>query len=249
MHNHSESFSCPLALAAATYVELQPVEALLQGPVKETVEKARLTYGTIGQIPVCLVQTGVGAKRVQRSLPSVLEHLQPERIMLIGVCGAVSPSLETGVTIFPDLVTDASAEFSLSINKAHWSWMDSVLETDLVHQGGTFASTDRVFRSKGKRELAQRVPGVVAVDMEAVAFGKVSKASGVPWAVLKTVADSLECELPPEPLLPWLTKTGYPPNELFEEEETRTLFKANREFIEEATVQNCHLVQAVLEQL
>ncbi len=189
---------CSFIVVVATAREAAPVGKCFSASQALDVGEARLLLGEFAGRQLALLQTGVGPKQTRRALEEVFERLTAERILLAGVCGGISARLRTGDSFFPQRIQDARGDFWLEVNPVAWVWVEGVLGEfpQRVLTQGVLASVDTMLGREGKRQIHNRQPAVQAVDMEALEFGRFAHERGAVWAVLKTVADPLDFDLP-----------------------------------------------------
>jgi adenosylhomocysteine nucleosidase len=114
---------------------------------------------------------GVGPDTAAARTASLLARVQPEQVLVAGVCGALDPALSIGDLVVPELVVDAASG-------TEWTPHRSALPA----AGGVLATVDR---------LGGPTPaGAVAVDMETAAIAAVCEGAGVPWDVRRAVSDT-----------------------------------------------------------
>jgi nucleoside phosphorylase len=183
-----------LAVVVATAAEAAPLEALLSEARRLPSARGRIVVGDFAGQAIALIETGSGAKSVRRTLEEAFEVLQIGRMLLAGVCGGVNPGLESGRSFLPERVQDEREELWIDVDSSLRQGMAEALE-DILSQG-VLASAGRVLGREEKRWLRARCPDVQAVDMEAMEFGRVASERDMAWAVLKTVADPFDFDLP-----------------------------------------------------
>ena len=101
------------------------------------------------------------------------------RVLMVGVAGAVDPSLTIGQLVAPAEVVNRATGTRYRPDHPAGVAVGGVLAT-----GGELAV--------GPAALADlRAAGVTAVDMETAAVADACEAVGVPWSVLRTISDRL----------------------------------------------------------
>ncbi|HVX22425.1 MAG TPA: hypothetical protein VHB02_13825 [Acidimicrobiales bacterium] len=101
------------------------------------------------------------------------------RVLMVGVAGAVDPSLSVGQLLAPAEVVDRASGARYRPDHPAGTAVAGVLATD--HQ--LAAGPDAV--------SGLRAEGVWAVDMETAAVAGACEDAGVPWSVLRAVSDRL----------------------------------------------------------
>jgi len=101
-----------------------------------------------------------------------------ERVLVVGVAGAVDPSLAVGDVVVPVEVVDRSTGARFRPDPL----------PGLV-TSGVLATTPHLLGPDAVAEL--RTAGVAAVDMETAAVAGACDDAGVPWSVVRAVSDRL----------------------------------------------------------
>ncbi len=166
----------PLAFICAMPMELAPLKRKLR------LEKTRagpldIYRGRIGDLPVVAIVTGMGTSLAAQRLALLLEAVDIERVVVVGITGAVEDETPIGSLVLPEVVVNGhtGAEYrphSLGHRKASGKmWTTDTLITDLDVVAGL------------------RADGVVSLDMETAAIAEVCEREGIPWSVFRTISD------------------------------------------------------------
>lgn len=159
----------PIAVLAAMPRELRPLARSLS--LRRTTVGGRLAWdGTWKARRVVAVVVGVGPRAAAGSTARVLDEVDVERVLVIGVAGACSPALAVGDVVSPAVVLDAASG-------AHYSPTGAT--------GGSRTATLVTVQ-----RLGAVVPEIAtAVDMETAAIAAACAARGVPWDVHRAISD------------------------------------------------------------
>ncbi len=154
--------------------------------------------GCLGGSPIGLVETGIGGKHLADRLDEAIDLFHCDRILLVGICGGIDPALKTGQNVIPGWVSDPTGDLRISVPWDAWPELARLQQDsqDGIGIGGDLASAARMFSAEEKQRLHALRPGVHAVDLESLAFARFCQGRGLPWAVLKTIADPMGMELP-----------------------------------------------------
>lgn len=165
------------------------------GVVTGLVSEVRALAGVSGVRALCL---GPGPDKAEAAARAVLAE-GARALVSAGICGALDPVLRPGDVILPAHVVDRHHD------RRAWpadaDWHAAVAAALAAGHGrpviGSLLGSDRpVVSVEGKRHLADRT-GCVAVDMESHAVARVAADAGVPFLVLRAVADTAQDALPP----------------------------------------------------
>jgi hopanoid-associated phosphorylase len=118
-----------------------------------------------------------------------------QALISIGIAGGLDPSLAPG-----DVVVGSGVQTAHATYEANSVWKCRLLSAIPLSRAGIIHGLDRAATTPAeKHRLAQG--GAMAVDMESGAVAKVAAAAGVPFAVLRVIADPADRALPPSALL------------------------------------------------
>jgi len=165
------------------------------GVVTGLVSEAR----ALATVPTARVRClGPGPDKAEAAARALLAE-GATALVSAGICGALAPGLRPGDVILPTrVVCRRDAAVSWPADPA-WHAAASAAIADragAIHGGVLLGSDTAVVSVDGKKHLGART-GAVAVDMESHAVARVAAEAGVPFLVLRTVADAAQDVLPP----------------------------------------------------
>lgn len=136
--------------------------------------------GSAGNSEVTAVQTGIGPTLAKVVLNEVLDSTSGttvDHVMVVGICGGLSPELEVGTVINPEFVVDHNS----GVAYHHSPPGDQ-------EQAGRLMTTETVTLDAdlSRRFLAE---GYLAVDMETAAVAEVCEARGYAWSAYRCIGD------------------------------------------------------------
>jgi adenosylhomocysteine nucleosidase len=199
------------AIVSALGAELASVAAAATGLRRLRVGGGWVARGWLGGRPVVLATTGDGALAAARGLERLLAAERPERLLVLGVAGGISPGLATG-----DLVV-ARRIFEWRVEGGEAGELVGVPEgrVDGMVMGGISAgrlaagaaiSCDRILvESREKLALYERLRRLgpagagdmtAVCDLESAVYARLAAAHGIPFLVVRAVLDSAEEDLP-----------------------------------------------------
>jgi adenosylhomocysteine nucleosidase len=161
-----------IAFVCAMPMELRPLRRRLR------LRKTGLGYvGRIGDRPVIAVITGIGTALAHAATVRLLDAVDVEWVIVVGIAGAIENETPIGTLVLPQLVisgADGSGHrpTPLRIGTAH---------------GKLWTSDELLLDPAQHADL--RAHGVVALDMETAAVAKVCDERGVPWSVVRAISD------------------------------------------------------------
>jgi len=166
----------PIAFICAMPMELRPITRRL-GLRKQRIGDAEVRAGTLGGKGVVGIVTGMGTKLATAGTERLLDALSVERVVVVGITGALENETPIGTLIVPATVLDSAtgAEYT----------PDPI--GDVAPQG-TMHTADVIVTDPD--DLAKlRAAGVVSLDMETAAIAAVCERRQVAWSVFRVISD------------------------------------------------------------
>jgi len=133
-----------------------------------------------------VVRTGMGPARSKRAVRRLSDE-PAETIVVVGVCGALDPTLEPGDVFVADEVRGPKATFQCEADGV----AEALEAAGLRVARGALVSTDHVVRGSERQRL--REAGARAVDMESAYLAPLG--DGRRFAVIRVVVDTPSREL------------------------------------------------------
>jgi len=128
-------------------------------------------------------------------------------LLSFGLAGGLDPSLPAGRVILAQEVRSAAGEVWPC--DAAWQARVTAQAKDLPQSCVPLAAAESPLRSAAAKAALFTASGAAAVDMESLAAARVAAAAGLPFLVLRCIADPAERGLPWAALAP-LTADGRP---------------------------------------
>jgi adenosylhomocysteine nucleosidase len=157
------------------------------------VERACFPPQTVSST-ISILQCGPGAERAAVAAAGALAQ-GARALVSCGLAGALSPALEPGSVVLPSSVLRADGtHFDTDFN-----WRERLavaLRTRFAVDEGPLLDSADVIGTPGAKRRAAETSGAVAVDMESGAVARAAVEAGVPFVVLRVVADGAADSLP-----------------------------------------------------
>lgn len=193
----------PIAIFAATRWELQAVRRALTTDRVEVVAGVRCHIGQRGNRAYWLIQTGVGPVAARAVAGGVLKAQAMSLVMSTGFACALVPA-QVGDLIVGTGVSSVQGEGTWAIGNDPVSCDETVCEgllavakdAGLVARVGTVVSSDTVVWQALEKRRLQRLTDAVGLDMESAALAAVAQERDLPMAILRTVSDLVDEDLP-----------------------------------------------------
>ena len=142
----------------------------------------------------------VGAGDHRRTIKVVEEAASAaECLVSFGIAGALKPGLRAGDIVISTEVVDEDRNW-LSSDNLRPRIGDLVAEIGAVE--GPVLGAQLPLATKRDKRQAWKDTGAIAVDMESVVVARAAAALGIPFVVLRAIADPAARELPPAALVP-----------------------------------------------
>jgi adenosylhomocysteine nucleosidase len=165
-----------IAFVCAMPMELTPLRRKLS--LEKTRHGSLDTHsGSLAGIPVVAIVTGMGTQLATKGVEQLLDAMPVERVVVVGITGAIHEETQIGSLILPEAVIDSAS------GKRH--------VPDALGAGspsGTMWTTDEITTDPGVL-AGLRANGVVSLDMETAAIAEVCESRNVPWSVFRVISD------------------------------------------------------------
>ena len=133
--------------------------------------------GTLGGAEVVAIVTGMGTKLATEGTERLLEAVDVDRVVVVGITGAVENVTPIGTLILPEVVVNSATGTEhrpapLGEGTPHgkmWTTDQLLTESDVI--------------------ASLRDQGVVSLDMETAAIAEVCERRSIPWSVFRVISD------------------------------------------------------------
>lgn len=140
-----------------------------------------------------IVVAGMGRERAARAASLLLEA-GARSLVSWGCAGALHDGLTAGTVVLPSTVLDGQRE--LPTDAAWRAGCQELLGAALRVDTRALLTVDAVMTSDVAKQAAFARHGAVAVDMESAAIGAVAADAGMPFLVVRAIADTQDMHLP-----------------------------------------------------
>lgn len=113
-------------------------------------------------------------------------------LISFGIAGALQPELTPGTCIVGTAVSNDAQKFD-----ADGAWAGRLLAVLPDARRGMVIGSSKAVADINKKAGLYQATGAVAVDMESHVVGRIAAAHGLPFAILRVIADSAGQQLPP----------------------------------------------------
>ncbi len=199
----SQSSENSIAVFAATRWELQAVRRALSADRVGAIDGVRCYVGQQGNRTYWVIQTGVGPVVAGRVAEKVLKAQAMSLVMSTGFACALVPA-QVGDLIVGTAVSSVQGEGTWRMGSDR-VLCDEAIGSDIlvaaqdarivVRTGVVVSSGTVVWQAEEKRRL-QRATEATALDMESAALAAAAQGHRVPMAIVRTVSDLVDEDLP-----------------------------------------------------
>jgi adenosylhomocysteine nucleosidase len=165
-----------VAFICAMPMELRPLVKKLSLH-KTQVGGVTVHTGTVAGREAVAIVTGMGTKLATKGTQRLLEILSVDRVVVVGITGAVENITPIGTLILPEVV----------VNSATGTQHRPTPLGDGTPSGTMWTTDVLLTESDVVAELRKR--GVVSLDMETAAIAEVCEQRGIPWSVFRVISD------------------------------------------------------------
>ncbi len=143
-----------------------------------------------------LIETGIGADNVVRSLQAQLQGKSAEAVLGIGLAGALSSGLRVGDLVIgqeiwgPSRLTPSSQLLSLA--------GELCVDDSAIYPGAVISVNELICSTDAKRRLASTMVGrsVACVDMESWTIARFCSHFQIPFLIVRSISDAFDEDLP-----------------------------------------------------
>jgi hopanoid-associated phosphorylase len=114
------------------------------------------------------------------------------RVLSVGICGALSPSLGIGDCIVATEVVTRGGRYPV-----HGEWRSALLASLPNAKPGILAGSDAILADAAAKSRLEGATGAVAVDMESHIAAAIAERQQLPFAAVRVVSDLAGQSLPP----------------------------------------------------
>jgi adenosylhomocysteine nucleosidase len=144
---------------------------------RETRDGLEVHVGRIGDTEVLATLTRIGVEEAKNATERMLDVLDPDHVVVVGICGGIGANVKVGDLIVPEVVVDhtSGAEYTPTTIGNTPAKGRLITTATFMSEGGMW------------EDLATR--GYLAVDMETSAVAEVCERRGTPWSAFRAVSD------------------------------------------------------------
>jgi adenosylhomocysteine nucleosidase len=193
----------PIAIFAATRWEFQAVRRALGTSRVTTIEGVRCHIGHRGDRIYWLIQTGVGPDAAGMVAGRVLKEQTMSMVMSTGFACALVPA-QVGDLIVGTAVSSVHSERAWTMRDDRVFCDEAIRaglltmtrDAGMVARVGVVVSSGTVVWQAQEKHRLRRLTDATGLDMESAAIATVAHERGLPVAIVRTVSDLVDEDLP-----------------------------------------------------
>jgi len=145
-------------------------------------------------VNILLAVSGIGAEAAEKSAARLVDR-GATALVSWGCAGGLVARLASGDLLLPQAVMAADGEIFHTDAMQRNRLIHMLSASFRPHEGILIESRHIVSASSEKKILA-KLAGVVAVDMESAAIARIAQRAGIPFIVIRSVADTVNDDIP-----------------------------------------------------
>jgi adenosylhomocysteine nucleosidase len=165
-----------LAVICAMPMELAPLTKKLS-LAKTEIGGVGVHAGTLDDRQVVAIVTGMGTKLAREGTERLLDAVPVERVVVVGITGAVENETPIGTLILPEVV----------VNSATGAEYRPEPLAEGTPNGKMLTGDELLIDADVLADL--RAKGVVSLDMETAVIAEICEQRGIPWSVFRVISD------------------------------------------------------------
>lgn len=138
--------------------------------------------------------SGIGRHRAEQSAERLVNH-GVRALVSWGTAAGLDPALHPGALLLPREIYASTGARHL-VDTAWAARLSDHLNADLVAHTGMMAHADHALTDPTEKSLCRRESGAIAADMESLAVAEVAANAGLPFIVVRSVADPHAASIP-----------------------------------------------------
>ncbi len=139
--------------------------------------------------------SGARTDHARALLKEVLEH-GCRGVVSFGLAGGLSSDLKSGMIIVPEEVSDPSGAVWRVTPGVRERFLDALHDNQLQAVGGSLCGSDRPALSPEDKFRLRETTQAIAIDMESHIVAAMASERGLPWLVVRAIADDAGTGLP-----------------------------------------------------
>ncbi len=198
----------PIGIIGAMPQEVELLIASLDNKQVTKIANFNLYHGLINNVPVVVMQSGIGKVNATIATTLLIEKFNPQAIINTGSAGGLGDNLAVGDVVIGTNVAHHDVDvtaFGYQIGQMAQMPIDYPCDKKLIevaeqaskqinsdktiHQGLIVSGDQFIASSEQFAQIKQNFPSVLAVEMEACAIAQTCYQFNVPFVVIRAISD------------------------------------------------------------
>jgi adenosylhomocysteine nucleosidase len=173
----------------------------MQSPVTVLCTSGLAVEAKIARAAGFSVVIGAGDRCRTRTLVETVAE-RTDCLVSFGIAGGLAPELKAGTVIVSGQVVSELGRWG--VGPHYCARLRELARAIGAVEGATFGSSS-ILATKTEKSRVWKATGALAVDLESDIVARVATSLGIPFIVLRTIADTARRDLPPAALIPLAT--------------------------------------------
>jgi adenosylhomocysteine nucleosidase len=182
------------AIIAAMGEELAPLLTRADVKQRESLDGCELSHARLGRVPVVIARTREGGSGATRGAEALLNRVAVDRLLIIGVSGGLTATLQTGDLIVGHELLNGGR----TVPAPDADWKTAALQVGGA-RAGTLVSTREILCTPSAKAALRETVGAgvpAAADLETAAYASAAAKHDVSWLAVRAISDTADEELP-----------------------------------------------------
>ncbi len=197
----------PIGIIGAMPQEVELLIANLENKQVTKIANFNLYHGLINNVPVVVMQSGIGKVNATIATTLLIEKFNPKTIINTGSAGGLGDNLAVGDVVIGTNVAHHDVDvtaFGYKIGQMAQMPVDYPCDKKLIevaeqasqafnnaniHQGLIVSGDQFIASAEQFAQIKQNFPSVLAVEMEACAIAQTCYQFNVPFVVIRAISD------------------------------------------------------------
>ncbi|MDQ6981548.1 MAG: hypothetical protein Q9M08_00880 [Mariprofundus sp.] len=143
---------------------------------------------------VLLIISGIGEEQATTAATALLDH-GVNALLSWGCAGALSAQLQPGDLLLPRSI-QTQTSISFDTDRAWQARLSRTLAVRCNPCSDALVTSTDIITASSQKQVLNQSSGAVAVDMESAAIAMVAQKAGVPFMVIRAIADDVNTAIP-----------------------------------------------------
>ena len=208
----------PVVVLTAMPEEADALLESVEGDVRAVdVAGRHYRHGTLFGVPVVVAVSRCGKVAAASATTDAIIRFSPRAVVFTGVAGGLGEGVNVGDLVVADRLVQHDLDprplwprytvplLEKSTFEADHAWADALMrganacaeqENAVAHRGLVVSGDQFIHDAAHARDIAERLPGALCVEMEGASAAQVACEYGVPFALVRAISDRADQDAP-----------------------------------------------------